>query len=431
MPPSNKNSMCPGCGIILKEPYIKCAECVKSLSICLRCFARGIEVRKHKSYHKFEVIKNDFSLFEEKWTAGEELHLLDAISECGIGNWQDVASQLQTKTKEECERHYNMYYIHNAKPPLPEMPDPIISYPPPAIVFKLSEDPPRPPDGSMMQMDMSGYMAARGDFMVEPCNYAESELKDIEFTDEDSDDCETQLKLAVVENYWQVLKERQWKKKIIRDFGLINIKKVMAQYKRFDPTIKTYLDRLLPLLRLLSPVDADMYLETLHYEVQLKNEIRKLQEYRENGITRIRLIHLYESLKQRRKEESEKPKFTTEVMNHVERDGACQQWLQKSLASEDGQVPIPPMTRRSAAPLDVIGLPGYDKLSTKEREICSKFRLIPKSYLDFKELLINECRKHGYLRLAQARQLIKIDVNKTRKLFDFLVEEGEINKEPT
>ena len=48
--------------------------------------------------------------------------------------------------------------------------------------------------------------------------------------------------------------------------------------------------------------------------------------------------------------------------------------------------------------------------------------------MEFRDLLVNECTKFGYLRLAQARTLVKIDVNKTRKIYDFLVNEGLINK---
>jgi len=33
------------------------------------------------------VQKDDFVLFDEFWSAGEEIHLLDAIAECGFGNW--------------------------------------------------------------------------------------------------------------------------------------------------------------------------------------------------------------------------------------------------------------------------------------------------------------------------------------------------------
>ena len=49
--------------------------------------------------------------------------------------------------------------------------------------------------------------------------------------------------------------------------------------------------------------------------------------------------------------------------------------------------------------------------------------------MEFKRILVNECLKLGCLKLAQARSLIKIDVNKTRKIYDFLHQEGLINKD--
>lgn len=55
-------------------------------------------------------------------------------------------------------------------------------------------------------------------------------------------------------------------------------------------------------------------------------------------------------------------------------------------------------------------------------------RLVPGAYLEYKSALLNECNKQGGLRLAQARALIKIDVNKTRKIYDFLIREGYITK---
>jgi len=44
---------------------------------------------------------------------------------------------------------------------------------------------------------------------------------------------------------------------------------------------------------------------------------------------------------------------------------------------------------------------------------------------------VNECSKLGHLRLAQARALIKIDVNKTRKIYDFLISERVIRSNRT
>lgn len=57
-------------------------------------------------------------------------------------------------------------------------------------------------------------------------------------------------------------------------------------------------------------------------------------------------------------------------------------------------------------------------------------RIIPIAYMDFKAILINDCKKEGFLRLAKARTLIKIDVNKTRKIYDLLLKKEIINKDP-
>lgn len=40
---------------------------------------------------------------------------------------------------------------------------------------------------------------------------------------------------------------------------------------------------------------------------------------------------------------------------------------------------------------------------------------------------MSECKKLGRLALAEARKLLKIDVNKTRKVYDLLIAKGLIN----
>lgn len=74
----------------------------------------------------------------------------------------------------------------------------------------------------------------------------------------------------------------------------------------------------------------------------------------------------------------------------------------------------------------ITDLPGYSKLDAGERTLCSTSRLIPQAYLEYKNQLIAEQAKLGHLRLGDARRLIKIDVNKTRQIYDFLVENGHI-----
>uniref|UniRef100_A0A8C7K6C6 Transcriptional adaptor 2A n=1 Tax=Oncorhynchus kisutch TaxID=8019 RepID=A0A8C7K6C6_ONCKI len=111
--PSDKPP-CRGCSSILVEPYIKCAECGPSpFLLCLQCFTRGFEFKKHESNHKYEIMTSDFPVLEPSWTAQEEMALLEAVMDCGFGNWQDVAYQMRTKNKEECEAHYMKNFINN------------------------------------------------------------------------------------------------------------------------------------------------------------------------------------------------------------------------------------------------------------------------------------------------------------------------------
>lgn len=73
-------------------------------------------------------------------------------------------------------------------------------------------------------------------------------------------------------------------------------------------------------------------------------------------------------------------------------------------------------------------MPAFDKLTHKEREVCRNVRLVPQTYLELKDILIAENNKIGHLKLLTARRLLKIDVNKTRKLYDFLLQEGFVTK---
>lgn len=75
-----------------------------------------------------------------------------------------------------------------------------------------------------------------------------------------------------------------------------------------------------------------------------------------------------------------------------------------------------------------LGLTNYEKLTKDEQELCTTVRVVPDAYLAYKKLLIQENARLGYVRLADARRLIKIDVNKTRVLYDFCFEHGFVNK---
>uniref|UniRef100_A0A4W6DN48 Transcriptional adapter n=1 Tax=Lates calcarifer TaxID=8187 RepID=A0A4W6DN48_LATCA len=371
---------CRGCSSYLTEPYIKCAECGPSpFLLCLQCFTRGFEYKKHQSDHKYEIMTSDFPVLEPGWTAQEEMALLEAVMDCGFGNWQDVAYQMRTKTKEECESHYMKNFINN-----PLFSSTLLSlrktkdsrFAEGAIPSNVTtDDPPRPTFDSVLSRDMAGYMPARADFMEEFDNYAEWDLKDIDFVDDDSDILRA-LKLAVVDIYHSRLKERQRRK------------------KRFA--------------RVVGPIEHDKFIES-HARAKV-----------------------YERVKRMREDERRKRTMLCDVLQYIQDGRACQQWLSKQAAIDAGITPavttITVSGRRSAPPLNLTGLPGTEKLNEREKELCQVVRLVPGAYLEYKQALLNECRRQGGLRLAQARALIKIDVNKTRKIYDFLIKEGYITK---
>lgn len=144
-------------------------------------------------------------------------------------------------------------------------------------------------------------------------------------------------------------------------------------------------------------------------------------EFHKKGITTIPAAHLYLRLKQAHEHS------LSSVKNFQNNNQF--NWKIKHSLTSTLLLPASAKKRCAFSPLNVVGLPGYEKLTVKEQELCKNVRLVPLSYIEFRDILINENRKVGYLKLQIARRLLKIDVNKTRRLYDFLVQEGYINKQ--
>uniref|UniRef100_A0A3B4CAX1 Transcriptional adapter n=1 Tax=Pygocentrus nattereri TaxID=42514 RepID=A0A3B4CAX1_PYGNA len=419
---------CRGCSSYLVEPYIKCAECGPSpFLLCLQCFTRGYEYKKHQSDHKYEIMTSDFPILEPGWTAQEEMALLEAVMDCGFGNWQDVAYQMRTKTKEECESHYMKNFINN-----PLFSSTLLSLrqmeeartADSAIPFKPADDPPRPSFDSQLSRDMAGYMPARADFMEEFDNYAEWDLKDIDFVDDDSD---------ILHGCWHLCFFCDYERFIWLSVCLsVCLAMLTVLERRYPKEVQDLYDAMRRFARVVGPVEHDKFIESHALEFELRREIRRLQEYRREGIQSFCGAKVYDRVKRVREDERSKRNMLCEVLQYIHDDRACQQWLHKQAAIDAGITPvvttITTSGRRSAPPLNLTGLPGTEKLNEREKELCQVVRLVPGAYLEYKQALLNECKRQGGLRLAQARSLIKIDVNKTRKIYDFLIKEGYINK---
>ena len=426
-------AICFGCKMHLQAPYIKCVECSASTLLCLHCFAQGYETSSHQNDHSYEVVTLDFSLIENTWTASEEMSLLDSISECGLGNWSDISCRIRTKTAEECETHYLDSYINYPQQALQR----ILQHLPPEIEncyqmipYQPTEDPPRPKDDPSQAIDMAQYMPCRGDFNVEYDNFAECDIKDVEFDCGDKSDEE--LKVAVVEIYLSRVKERCFRKRIIKDYGLINVRKTELVERSLSKGEKDLRDKLRPFAKLHDAEKHEQLIQGLLLEDSLKQEIYELQHFRSEGLTLKDSAKIYEISRQERLEHVGKASMVNDILSMLEDKVACQSWLQKQAISRSSAAlapfPIPSLGRKPATRLDISGTPGVERLTEEERELCSKLRLLPQAYFEYKQMLIKENSLLGSLKLAQARALIKIDVNKTRKLYDFFVRHNWITR---
>ncbi|GFS34579.1 transcriptional adapter 2-alpha [Trichonephila inaurata madagascariensis] len=418
---------CPICGIFLQEPYIHCTEC--NSDICLQCFAKGKEYGEHKNDHQYSVMRNNFVILNSDWMAYEEVKLLNAVADHGIGNWSEIAKDVGTKNRVECEEHYFLCYVHNHIPSLPgfqlDKSNTQVYHPTPVTCTSFSQDPPRPIVGSTLYQEMAGYMPCRGDFSYEHDDFAELDIKDLKI--EDNDPWWNALQFIVLNIYQSRLKERVRRKWLIRLYGLLNVKRNHEDSKRYAALGSPYLDHVKPLMHLFTPDKYYKFLEGLLWEYKAKQRIRLLKECRSAGITRTHSISTFLKLKKKREERKKRTKTTLdEMLSRVKDESSCQSLIRKQVL-KDGISEVGP-GRRAAPPLNIATMPGFEKLNSKERDLCSSLRIIPSAYLQYKATLVNEYRKLGSLRLANARSVIKIDVNKTRKIYDLLLEEGLISK---
>lgn len=144
----------------------------------------------------------------------------------------------------------------------------------------------------------------------------------------------------------------------------------------------------------------------------------RLCEFRRKGITTLAGVRLYMKLKKDHEDGLRDVKlFQTHPQLCI---------VQKS--EKTTFLPSTGKKRNVFTPIEIEGMPGYEKLEPKEMELCRNARLVPLTYLELRDTLIAENKKSGCLKLQTARRLLKIDVNKTRKLYDFLIEEGYVIK---
>ena len=186
-------------------------------------------------------------MIDEYWTADEEMLLLDAIEQHGLGNWEDIADHVGTKSDDEAKAHFEEIYLWKniGKVTLPKVTSDIPDHSLHDGQFSpIIAKPPEPIDIPAAEQQELGYMMLRDDFEREYENDAESQVKNL-VCSRDDDELETALKLSIADMYWRVLKERSRWKKVARQHGLITSKhKLIASRRKLSKEDREFKDKI-------------------------------------------------------------------------------------------------------------------------------------------------------------------------------------------
>lgn len=257
---------------------------VCNVDICSACFAKGAEFGAHYNDHSYRVLTQNFVLFKNSdWTAEEELTLLESLLR--DNNWELIAKKLPGRSVPEIKEHYDYFYMHQNGSHLLPTPPKVegAPYPMPIVPYRFKvtgvEDPPRYTSGSESCVHISGYNAARSDFEGDYDATAEETIADLEPIDRNDPDYEllTNLQCALISAYNRQLRERQKRKWIIKNHGLILLRKTVSALHRYNVTIteKVY-TKLMGFMQFFkNGMDFDYFLEGLHRAGELKMQISR------------------------------------------------------------------------------------------------------------------------------------------------------------
>ena len=236
----------------------------------------------------------------------------------------------------------------------------------------------------------------------------------------------------MLEIYSGVLDRRLAKKQFVFDHGLLEFRKQQASDKMRSKEDRDVFQQIKPYARFMKTDVFDSFLSGLVREEELRRKNQMLQEYRRHGLRTFAEVNRFEAEKKHlelylkggsslaRTPLPSKEPFALPTVSHVQYSPSEPSFsdFRQSNSTTGG--------RRLGAPLNIANADGVEILSEKERQICSLLRLYPRLYLSIKDTLIREYLKYGGLKRAQARAALKIDVNKTSRLYDFFVAAGWI-----
>jgi transcriptional adapter 2-alpha len=471
------------------------------------CFANGASSNAHQpATHPYRVIEqNSFPIFDRDWGADEELLLLEGAEIYGLGSWADIADHIGGyRTKDEVRDHYLKVYVESPNFPLPERCSPNDM----ELANEISREefqarkkrrieerreaaknapalqPKTKPTASVPAChEIQGYMPGRLEFETEYANEAEEAVQLMQFDPGDGINPRTgelepemELKLTVMDIYNNRLTQRAERKKVIFEHNLLDYRENTKIEKKRSKEERDLLNKAKPFARMMNRVDFEQFCQGLIDELNLRQAIYQLQEWRRHGIGDLRSGEKYEQEKVLRAQ-----KFTPLGSMDRERLATSQRSKQQQPPEPPSGAALlvapelPPQFRPSAGPDGVVkaetvikteqpngtvvvangtgptpakhqyvpppipgvqplvltqdNAPDLHLLTPEEVKLCETLRLQPKPYLMIKEQILKEAVKgDGSLKKKQAKEICRLDSQKGGRIFDFMVNAGWVVK---
>ncbi|RFU26366.1 hypothetical protein B7463_g9964, partial [Scytalidium lignicola] len=465
---------------------IRCAHSAcNDYDLCVQCFANGESSHNHNPpTHPFRVIEqNSVPIYDKNWGADEELLLLEGAEIYGLGSWADIADHIGGyRNKDEVRDHYIKTYIESPNFPLPERASPYdmkLLEECPREVFQAakkrriedrkeaakSAPPPTPkkkPTASVpVCHEVQGYMPGRLEFETEYANEAEEAVQLMQFDPGDGINPRTselepemELKLTVMDIYNSRLTSRAERKKVMFEHGLLEYRKNTALDKKRTKEERDLLNKAKPFARMMNHDDFEEFCKGLIDELNLRQAVTQLQEWRNMRVGDLRSGEKYEqdkvaraqktapmgSLDRERFASSQRAKAAAVVetpsgaaalvapelpLRIVQGDSPTSGVTVKDRKTDgkaltNGHVngtstPQPVRQKLVIQPLSGItplslsqeNVQDLHLLTPEEIELCEKTRIHPKPYLVIKEAIMKEALKgNGQLKKKQAKELL-------------------------
>ena len=469
----------------------------------MSCFAKGETRNAHDpATHPFRVIEqNSFPIFDREWGADEELLLLEGAEIYGLGSWADIADHIGGfREKDEVRDHYLKTYVDSPSFPLPKRCSPKdneLANEIPREEFQARKkrrieerreaaknapalQPKTKPTASVPSChEIQGYMPGRLEFETEYANEAEEAVQLMQFDPGDGLNPRTgelepemELKLTVMDIYNCRLTQRVERKKVVFEHNLLDYRENTKLEKKRTKEEKDLLQKAKPFARLMNHKDFEELNQGLLDELNLKQAITQLQEWRNNKIGDLRSGEKFENERASRIQKSI-------PMGSMDRERLASAQRSKQPpppepASGSALLIAPELPLRMApkphgevnseskpltnghtngvngvnghvlpkqkfVPQPISGVqplqltqdnaPDLHVLTPEEAKLCEMIRLQPKPYLMIKEQILKEALKtNGTLKKKQAKEICRLDSQKGGRIFDFFINAGWVGK---